>query len=198
MVGNAACDLGGACIAATERRDGGDSVRQAPRSEGGFAVRISAKHRKRWSVFVLLEYRNATSWNTEIQHAIRLHIALLAVRGIWSRPYHLTPPESDVRIRHMDSLPAGTEDLSVSVGGKTGEYGCSTVVLTSQKGPILKSSKPKQDELLACALWIVRGLGKAQSRAQQHGHSVASADPPDARGHAFACGPRVGGGDEST
>ena len=29
-------------------------------------------------------YINATSWNTEIQHAIRLHIALLAVRGIWS------------------------------------------------------------------------------------------------------------------
>ena len=28
-------------------------------------------------------YINATSWNTEIQHAIRLHIALLAVRGIW-------------------------------------------------------------------------------------------------------------------
>ena len=31
--------------------------------------------------------------NTEIQHAIRLHIALLAVRGIWSGPHHLTPPK---------------------------------------------------------------------------------------------------------
>ena len=30
------------------------------------------------------------------------------------RPHHLTPPESDVRISHMDSLPAGTKDLSVS------------------------------------------------------------------------------------
>ena len=43
----------------------------------------------------VLEYGNSTC--NQI-------IVLLAVRGIWSRPYHLTPPESDVRIRHMDSV----------------------------------------------------------------------------------------------